>query len=187
MVKCIDYLTCAPSITRAAISAVGYNKTHFIIGERSTPGEETNLFPPENRGLKKLWQHSSSQEGGLGMAEAVGTKTRLFFNECRCTIPYELHGDIPLHCRVRQPDIRSVTEAQGHQEGCDVLWRLLGAAWRRLGCSCAPYYLAFGARVKVFCTFCYLLLLKTSPKHRYFPAQPSYKGDVVRNSQRYRC
>lgn len=83
MVKYIDYLTCALNVTRAPINAVRYNKTHFIIGERNTPREETNLLHPESRGLKKLWQYLYSQEYVSWIAEAIGTKTSFFFNECR--------------------------------------------------------------------------------------------------------
>lgn len=83
MVKYIDYLTCALShITKASINAVRYNKTHFIIGERKTPREETpreetNLFHPENCGL--LWQYSYSLEGGFWMEKAMEQRSVYFF------------------------------------------------------------------------------------------------------------
>jgi len=80
MVKYIDYLTCALHITRASLHAGRYNKTHFILGERNTPREETNLLHTESCGLKKLWQYLYSQEDGFWMVEAIGAKISLFFN-----------------------------------------------------------------------------------------------------------
>lgn len=106
MVKYINYLTCALCISRASVNAVRYNKTHFITGERNTPREETNLLHPENCGLKKLWQYLHSQEDGVWMAEAIGTKTSLFFNERRWNLLYKLHREVLL-CTVGSGNLTS--------------------------------------------------------------------------------
>lgn len=106
MVKYIDHLTCALCITRTSINAIRYNKTLFIVGERNTSREETNLLHPESCVLKKLWQYLYSHKDGVWMAEAIGTQTSLFFNECRQNIPYKLHREVSL-CTVGSGNLSS--------------------------------------------------------------------------------